>query len=40
MLAIKYAELVYNGQWFCTLREALDPSWMRRATSRDVRLEL
>ena len=24
MLAIKYAELVYNGQWFSTLREALD----------------
>jgi len=23
-LAIKYAELVYNGQWFSTLREALD----------------
>ncbi len=24
MLAIKYAELVYNGQWFTPLREALD----------------
>ncbi|MDR0307360.1 MAG: argininosuccinate synthase [Chitinispirillales bacterium] len=24
MLAIKYAELVYNGQWFSALREALD----------------
>ena len=24
MLAIRYAELVYNGQWFSTLREALD----------------
>lgn len=24
MLAIKYAELVYNGQWFSTLRESLD----------------
>ncbi len=23
-LAIRYAELVYNGQWFCTLRSALD----------------
>ena len=24
MAAIKYAELVYNGQWFTPLREALD----------------
>lgn len=24
MLALKYADLVYNGQWFTTLREALD----------------
>lgn len=24
MLAIRYAELVYNGQWFSTLRKALD----------------
>ncbi|MDG5815436.1 argininosuccinate synthase [Chitinispirillales bacterium ANBcel5] len=24
MLAIRYAELVYNGQWYCDLREALD----------------
>jgi argininosuccinate synthase len=24
MAALKYAELVYNGQWFSTLREALD----------------
>ena len=24
MLAIKYAELVYDGKWFCTLRESLD----------------
>ncbi|MBN1540722.1 argininosuccinate synthase, partial [candidate division KSB1 bacterium] len=24
MLAIKYAEMVYNGQWFTPLREALD----------------
>jgi argininosuccinate synthase len=23
-IALKYAELVYNGQWFCPLREALD----------------
>lgn len=24
MLSLKYAELVYNGQWFTTLRESLD----------------
>jgi argininosuccinate synthase len=24
MLALKYAELVYNGQWFSPLREAMD----------------
>jgi len=24
MLALRYAELVYNGQWYCTLRTALD----------------
>ncbi len=24
MLSLKYAELVYNGTWFCQLREALD----------------
>lgn len=24
MLALKYADLVYNGQWFTTVREALD----------------
>ncbi len=23
-VALKYAEMVYNGQWFCPLREALD----------------
>jgi argininosuccinate synthase len=23
-IALKYAELVYNGQWFCTIRESLD----------------
>ncbi|MFH1614944.1 MAG: argininosuccinate synthase [Planctomycetota bacterium] len=23
-IALKYAEMVYNGQWFCQLREALD----------------
>jgi argininosuccinate synthase len=24
MLAIRYSELVYNGQWFSTLRESID----------------
>jgi argininosuccinate synthase len=23
-IALKYAEMVYNGQWFCQLRNALD----------------
>ena len=23
-MALKYAEMVYNGQWFCPLRQALD----------------
>src|SRR4030042_6244438 len=23
-IALKYADLVYNGQWFCQLRHALD----------------
>ncbi|ETR64997.1 MAG: hypothetical protein OMM_14984, partial [Candidatus Magnetoglobus multicellularis str. Araruama] len=23
-IALKYADLVYNGQWFCPLRESLD----------------
>lgn len=24
MIALRYADLVYNGQWFCPLREAID----------------
>ncbi len=24
LIALKYADMVYNGQWFCELREALD----------------
>jgi len=42
MLAGKYAELVYNGQWFSPLREALDAfvdSTERRVTGT-VRLKL
>lgn len=41
-LAIKYAELVYNGQWYSTLREALDAfvSITQRTMTGDVRLEL
>jgi argininosuccinate synthase len=42
MLATKYAELVYNGQWFTPLREALDAfvdSTQRRVTGT-VRLKL
>jgi len=28
-LALQYADLVYNGQWFTPLREALDALWIR-----------
>jgi argininosuccinate synthase len=42
MLAIRYAELVYNGQWFSTLREALDGfvEVTQRNVSGTVRLKL
>jgi argininosuccinate synthase len=33
-IAVKYAELVYNGMWFCQLREALDA--FVRTTQRKV----
>jgi len=33
-IAVKYAELVYNGMWFCQLREALDA--FVRTTQRNV----
>ena len=33
-VALKYAEMVYNGQWFCPLREALDA--FVDSTQRDV----
>lgn len=41
-LAIKYAELVYNGQWYSMLREALDAfvNVTQRNMTGDVRLEL
>jgi argininosuccinate synthase len=41
-LALKYAELVYNGQWFSTLREALDAfvDVTQRRVTGDVRLDL
>ncbi len=41
-LALKYAEIVYNGQWYCTLREALDGfvDVTQRNVTGDVRLEL
>jgi len=34
LLALKYAEMVYYGQWFCPLREALDA--FVDSTQRDV----
>jgi len=33
-IALKYADMVYNGQWFCELREALDA--FVAATQRNV----
>ncbi len=41
-LALKYAELVYNGQWYCPLREALDAfvDVTQRNVTGEVRLEL
>ncbi|MCC7209306.1 MAG: argininosuccinate synthase [Anaerolineae bacterium] len=41
-LAIKYAELVYNGQWYSPLREALDAfvNVTQRNMTGDVRIEL
>ena len=41
-VALKYAELVYYGQWFCTLREALDEfvNLTQRNVTGTVRLKL
>jgi len=41
-LALKYAELVYNGQWYSPLREAIDGfvDVTQRKVSGDVRLDL
>jgi argininosuccinate synthase len=41
-IAVKYAELVYNGLWFCQLREALDAfvHTTQRNVSGTVRLKL
>ncbi len=42
VLALKYAELVYNGQWFSTIREALDAfvNVTQRKVTGEVRLDL
>jgi argininosuccinate synthase len=41
-IALKYAELVYYGQWFCTLRKALDAfvDITQRNVTGTVRLKL
>jgi argininosuccinate synthase len=41
-VALKYAQLVYYGQWFCTLREALDEfvNLTQRNVTGTVRLKL
>ena len=39
-MAQKYADIVYNGQWFTPLREALDAfadSWIKFVISRAIR---
>jgi len=42
MIALKYAELTYNGQWFTPIREALDAfvTVTQRNVTGDVRLKL
>ena len=42
MIALRYAELVYNGQWFTPLREALDAfvNMTQRNVTGTVRLKL
>ena len=42
LLALKYAEMVYYGQWFCPLRKALDAfvDVTQRAVSGKVRVKL
>jgi argininosuccinate synthase len=42
MISLKYAELVYNGQWFTPLKEALDAfvAVTQRHVTGDVRLKL
>ena len=42
MIALKYAELIYNGQWFTPIREALDAfvAVTQRNVTGDVRLKL
>ena len=42
MIALKYAELTYNGQWFTPIREALDAfvAITQRNVTGDVRLKL
>ena len=41
-LALKYAELVYYGQWFCPLREALDAfiNVTQRNVTGEVKMKL
>ena len=41
-IALKYADMVYNGQWFCPLREALDAfvDSTQQTCTGDVKLKL
>lgn len=42
LISVKYAQLIYNGQWFCPIREALDAfvDYTQKKVTGTVRLKL
>ena len=42
MLSVKYAEIIYNGQWFSPLRDSLEAYFneMQKNVTGEVRVEL
>ncbi len=42
LVSVKYAQLIYNGQWFCPIREALDSfvDYTQKKVTGTVRLKL
>lgn len=42
LMSVKYADLIYNGQWFSPLRDALEAYYreMQKTVTGDVRVEL